>query len=485
MAFRLCPQKAWANEMDDFSEFDLVGIADGIRAGSFSSQEVTQWSLARLDTLGKKFNAVFRIDHERALERARHLDTQRMQGGMTGPLHGVPLAHKDMYQVAGLECHAGSLVLKGHIAKQNAFVIDALDRSGQVNVGSLHMSEFSLSPTGFNLHYGSGKNPWNPEHVSGGSSSGSGIAVAGRMVFGALGGDTGGSIRLPAAMCGVTGLKTTFRRISTMGTIPLSFSLDALGPIARSARDCARLLTSIACTNPMDSSSVQLPPEDFEAHMDGNIGDVRIGVLGGYYQKDIDNEVASCLEASLGVLKQCGAAVVSAATPDLLESINALSQLILSVEAATLQRKWLQTRPDDYSDQVRARIEQGFLYPAVRYAEALSLRNRFLANFMSTGFSNCDILFSPALPVLPPTIAETTIGDAADVHRVIAKLGQFMRGINYLGLPAISVPAGVSKSGLPMAYQLIGKPFSESILLKVADAFQRQSDWHRVSPFGT
>jgi len=469
--------------MSDFSSFDLVGIADGIRQGKFSSREVTAWSLARLDTLGRQFNAVFRIDHERALERADSLDTQRARGDSCGALHGVPLAHKDMFDVAGLECHAGSLILKGRVPERSAFIIEQMDRAGQVNLGSLHMSEFAMSPTGFNQHYGSGKNPWNPDHISGGSSSGSGIVVAGRMVFGSIGGDTGGSIRLPAAMCGVTGIKTTFRRVSTQGALPLSFSLDCLGPLAQSARDCARLLRCIGQANPQDSLSEPLPDEDVEAQLDGNVRGLRIGVLQGFYREDLDAEMASCLDAGLDLLRRCGVSIATARLPDMMAGVNALSQMVLSVEAATLHRKWVQSRPQDYSDQVRGRIEQGFAYSAVRYAEALSMRGKILSEYMDAAFANCDVLYAPVMPLVTPRISETLEGASEDVQRMIGRVGQLARGLNYLGLPAISVPAGLSRTGLPMAFQLIGRPFSEATLLKIADAYQRQSDWHRVSPF--
>lgn len=468
--------------MSDFKKLDLVGVADGIRDGKFSSHDVTLWSLARLETLGRRYNAVFRIDRDPALARARELDEQQARGEPCGPLHGVPLAHKDMFDVAGRECHAGSLILKGRIPDRNAFVIDRLDEGGQVNLGSLHMAEFALSPTGFNGHYGSARNPWNPVYISGGSSSGSGIAVAARMVFGSLGGDTAGSIRLPAAMCGVTGLKTTFRRISAQGAVPLSFSLDCLGPIAQSARDCARLLVCISRPNPSDSLSTSLPSEDYEAQLDGKLRGLRIGVLETYYREDLDSEVASCLDASLDMLKKCGASIVTARIPNIMASVNALCQLVMSVEAATLHRKWIQSRPNDYSEQVRNRIEQGFAYSAVRYAEALAVRSKILAEYMDAAFANCDVLHAPVLPIATPTIAETTEGPPAEVQRMIGRVNHATRGINYLGLPAISVPAGLSRSGLPMAYQLIGRPFSEAILLKVADAFQRQTDWHRVGP---
>lgn len=467
--------------MSAFEKLDLIGVAEGIRQRKFGAQDVALWSLGRLETLGKRYNAVFRLDREAALARAKDLDERQSHGESCGPLHGVPLAHKDLFGVCGHECHAGSLILKGRIADQTAFALSALDDAGQVNLGSLHMSEFALSPTGFNGHYGSGLNPWNPDYVSGGSSSGSGIAVAARLVFGSLGSDTGGSIRLPAAMCGVTGLKTTFRRISAQGCVPAAFSLDSFGPIAQSARDCARLLTHCSRPNKADGLSASMAAEDYEAGLDGELRGMRIGVPEQYFREDLDREVASCLDASLTAFKACGAAIVSARIPDMLR-INSLASLIMSVEAATVHRGWIESRPMDYSEQVRNRIEQGFAYSAVRYAAALSLRTPILAEFLSLAFDDCDVLHVPVLPIVTPTIVATTEGTPQDVLRTIGRITHATRGINYLGLPAISVPAGLSGAGLPMAYQLIGRPFAESVLLKAADAFQRETDWHRRLP---
>lgn len=469
--------------MDDFSSYDLVGLADGIRDGLFSSEEVTKWSLARMETLGRRFNAVFRLDSDLALCRARCLDRQRAMNKPCGLLHGVPLAHKDMFDVDGLPSHAGSLVLKGRVPTRSAFAIEQMNNAGQVNVGSLHMAEFALSPTGYNAHYGSGENPWNSQYISGGSSSGSAISVAIRAVFGSLGGDTGGSIRLPAAICGVTGIKPTLRRVSSQGVVPLSFSLDCVGPIAQSARDCARLMTCISRSNPEDDLSLHLPPEDFEEQLDGNLHDVRIGMLEGDYWKGVDDEVATRLHVRFDELKECGASTVIAHAPDLLEDFNALAQIITSVEAATLHHRWIRSQPENYSDQVRGRIEQGFGYSAVTYAEALSLRHQLLKKYVDSAFANCDVLYAPIMPILTPTIAETTEGTPNELQTTIGRVGQLVRWVNYLGLPAIAVPAGLSKAGLPIAYQLIGKPFTEGLLLKVADAYQRQSNWHHLSPF--
>lgn len=471
--------------MSELETLDLVGVADAIAAGRLSAREATHWSIERLETLGRHYNAVLRIDAEAALGRAAVLDERQARQGVCGPLHGVPLAHKDLFDVAGRESSAASRILAGRIAPRTGWALEQLDASGQVNVGSLHMAEFALSPTGYNLHHGHALNPWNPAHVPGGSSSGSGVAVAARLVFGSLGTDTAGSIRHPAAMCGVTGLKPTARRVSADGVLPLSHTLDCVGPLAQTARDCARLLGLIARPRPADGSCTDLPAPDYEAALDGDLRGLRIGVPQAYYRQPggpgLDPQVARAMDDSLAALKDRGATLHPVDVPDM-ALVSALAQLVMSVEAATLHRRWLEERPQDYADQVRLRIEPGFAYPAVRYVEALSLRARIAQEFIDTCMNGCDLVHVPTLVMQTPTIAETTGGDAGAVMQVIARVGHTTRGINYLGLPAISVPAGVSSAGMPMAFQLIGKPFAEARLLKAADAYQRDTDWHRRRP---
>lgn len=467
--------------MGDFEQLDMVGVADAIAQRRFSALDVVSWSLQRLESFGRDLNSVVRIDHEDAMARARSLDDLQSRTGTCGPLHGVPLAHKDLFGIAGRECRAGSPILRGQIAARNAWVIDELNAAGQVNLGALHTAEFAMSPTGFNAHDGGGRNPWNPVYVCGGSSSGSGIAVASRLVFGALGTDTGGSVRLPAAICGITGLKPTSRRVSVAGVMPLSSSLDCVGPLAQSARDCARLLTHISRPNPSDGLCTRVPNQDYERGLDGDLRDVRVGVPEEYYRDDLDSEVGTALLASLDVLRARGATMISVAVPDM-ALINAVTQLVLSVEAAALHRKWIETRPQDYGEQVRARIEPGFAYSAVRYVEALAMRVRLTEEYLQTSFAGCDLIHVPTMPVQTPTIAATTEGDLSTILQVLGRITHATRGVNYLGLPAISVPAGMSSAGMPLSFQLIGRPFDEALLLKAADAFQRETDWHRRSP---
>ncbi len=467
--------------MNDFETMDLVSAASAIASKDCSAAEITSWSLNRMQTVGRQFNAVFRIDEAIAMERAYQLDAMLAQGNLCGPLHGVPLAHKDLINVAGLENHAGSKIMRGHIPTKNAWVIDALQAAGQVNVGSLHMCEFALSPTGFNGHYGHGLNPWNPGYTSGGSSSGSGIAVAARVVFGSLGSDTGGSIRHPSAMCGVTGIKPTARRVSIDGVFPLSKTLDCVGPIAQTARDCARLLTQISRPNAHDAWCTTAAHEDYEAGLDGDLRGLRIGVPETYYREHLDKEVSEALQSSLEVLQARGAILVKVEVPDMAR-IHAMTSMVLTVQAAAIHREWLETRPEDYADQVRARIEPGLSQLAVNYVDAMRMQQALTEEYLQTCFAGCDVIHIPVFTVQTPTIASTTTGDTQTILNSISHLTYANRAINYLGLPAMSVPAGLSSTAMPLAFQIVGRHFQEATLLKVADAYQRDTAWHRQRP---
>jgi aspartyl-tRNA(Asn)/glutamyl-tRNA(Gln) amidotransferase subunit A len=464
----------------------VAGLADAIRAGEVTAEAVAGASLARLRRLGPVFNALVADAGDGVLEEARKVDTARNRGGRLGPLAGVPLAHKDLFYRAGRESACGSSIRAGFMPDHTATVLARLDLAGALDLGRLHMCEFAMSPTGFNGHYGHGRNPWNADHCCGGSSSGSGIAVAARLVAGSLGTDTGGSIRHPAAMCGITGLKPTLGRVSRHGVMPLSWSLDCVGPLAASARDCARLMQVIAGADGADAHTQVVPVPDYEAALNGSLAGRRIAVPRGYYVELVDPAVRRALDEALAVMRAAGATIIDTGSgnesPDM-AAINAMAHVALAVEAATLHRRWLRERPQDYADQVRTRIEPGLFYPAVRYAEALALRARLTAEWLATAMGDADLVFLPAVSIPVPSIAQTTSGSPADVAAAIAACTHCTRGINYLGLPAVSVPCGFTPDGLPVGFQLVGRGFEEASLLAAADAYQRLTDWHtRVPP---
>ena len=465
----------------DLIEAGVVAIADAIMAGEITSESITQTSLARLDTRGRRFNGVVMIEAERALDAARATDQARAKGKPLGLLAGVPMAHKDLFYRAGRPAACGSKIRRGFTPDVTSSALAKLDAAGAVDCGTLHMAEFALSPTGYNEHDGHGLNPWNPAHVCGGSSSGSGIVVASASVPAALGSDTGGSIRHPAAMCGVTGLKPTHGAVSLYGAMPLSGTLDCIGPLARHARDVARIHDVLAGYDPADPTTSGAPSGGCEAALSGDIGGLKLAVPKGYYSEAVEGEVAASVTEALRVFAALGAAHVTTSTPDMAR-LNALMHLVMAVEAATLHRKWLQERPQDYADQVRGRIEPGLYYPATRYVEALALRGPLAREWLDTVIGDGDCAVIPTLPIAVPTIAETTEGSPGDIAAVIGRVTRHTRALNYLGLPVVALPCGCSASGLPISIQLVGRPWSEALLLRIADAFQRTTDWHARTP---
>jgi aspartyl-tRNA(Asn)/glutamyl-tRNA(Gln) amidotransferase subunit A len=459
----------------------LVEAAEAIRSGRVSSTELTQACLDRIEAMQGKLNCFVHLHAEEALAAARLADEELAAGKLRGPLHGVPLAHKDCYYRQGRLSTCGSSIRGQHIADSTATVLSRLDAAGALDLGGLHMSEWAFGPTGHNEHFGPCRNPWNPEHISGGSSSGSGTSVAARLVFGALGSDVGGSIRLPAAACGVVGLKPTLTRVSRHGAMAMCYSLEHVGPLTPTVRDCARIMSVIAGHDPNDAISSREPVPDYEAMVDAGIHRMRIGVpVNGFYDHATD-EVKTLLEASLDVLRAQGAEIVEVSVPDL-DLLARLGKLVMAVEGAAVHGNQIRERGDQYSDQVRKRIEPGFHIPASRYLEALHLRKHFLTDIMNTTFADADVLHAPVLSMPVPTIAETDVKGSRDMPEVMGSIVRCTLPISYLGLPALSVPAGFTSNGLPSAFQLIGRPFAEARLLAVGHAYQCATDWHKRVP---
>ena len=448
------------------ASLDLTALAAAIASGEVSSEAATTAALDRLETVGRKLKAVKRLDRAGALESARAADKARASGARLGPLHGVPLAHKDLFYRKGELSEGGAKIRAGFRAEATATVIERLDAAGALDIGRLQLAEFALSPTGYNEHEGHPLNPWNAAHVPGGSSSGSGIAVAARCVAASLGTDTGGSLRHPGAMCGLVGLKPTWGLVPGDGVMPLSASLDCPGPLTRTARDAALMMSVMTQRNHT---------------LSGDVHGMTIALPGGYYRETLHPAIAKALEEAAAVFRDRGATMIETAPPDM-ALINALMHLLMSVEAATIHRRWLIERPGDYADQVRSRIEPGLFYPATRYVEALAMRASLTREWIGACMGSADVALIPAIPVPVPTIAATTEGTPADVARAIAAVTHCTRGINYLGLPATSVPCGFDGAGLPIGFQLIGRPFAETTILNAAAAYQDATDWHNRIP---
>jgi aspartyl-tRNA(Asn)/glutamyl-tRNA(Gln) amidotransferase subunit A len=458
----------------------LTEIARAIAQKRCSSREVTQSCLDRIASWQPHLNAFMAIEAEAALAAADAADAKLSKGNPVGALHGVPLAHKDMYYDAGKVVTCGSKIRRDFVATTTSTALQRLKDAGTVRLGSLQMSEFAYGPTGHNAHYGPVRNPWAFDRVTGGSSSGSGSAVAARLTFAALGSDTGGSIRMPAHFCGVTGLKTTYGRISRAGAMPLSQSLDTVGPLARSAEDCALLMGLMAGADPEDLTASAAPVPDYVAATRETVKGLRIGVPAAFYVDDLDPEVASALDDTIAILKREGAEIVTVELPDQ-RQLSAACQFVIAVEATAFHKRWLIERPQDYGAQVLMRLQNGLAFPGVSYLEAMRWRGPALAAHLAA-VAGVDAVIAPVAPVAAPTIAESDVGTAPDAEAVIQRLTRFTRPINYLGLPSLAIPVGFTRGGLPVGMQLIGRAFDEAMLLRIGAAFQRATDFHDRIP---
>jgi aspartyl-tRNA(Asn)/glutamyl-tRNA(Gln) amidotransferase subunit A len=458
----------------------LTEVAQAIAQKHFSSREVTKSCLDRIAHWQPRLNAFLAIEPDEALAAADAADAALAKGNARGALHGVPLAHKDMYYDAGRIVTCGSKIRRDFVATSTSTALQRLKDAGTIRLGSLQMVEFAYGPTGHNAHYGAVHNPWGLDHITGGSSSGSGSAVAARLTFAALGSDTGGSIRMPAHFCGVTGLKTTYGRISRAGAMPLSQSLDTVGPLARTAEDCALLLGLMAGADPHDPTAAAEPVSDYVAATRESITGLTIGVPSAFYVDDLDPEVERILDETIAVLKREGANIVQVELPDQ-RQLAAAAQLVVAVEASAFHKRWLIERPQDYGPQVLMRLQNGLAIPGVSYLEAMRWRGPALAAYLAA-VAGTDAVIVPGAPVPAPTLAESDVGNGPDAEAVIQRLTRFTRPVNYLGVPSLAIPSGFTKNGLPVGMQLIGRSFDEAMLLRIGAAFQRATDFHERVP---
>ena len=462
-------------------ELSAAGLARAIRAKKATCTAAMEAVLARADSVQKSLNCFVRIDRDEALCAARLADAELARGFVRGPLHGVPMAHKDMYYREGVPSSCGSKIKRDMPAPSTSTALRKLDAAGAIQFGVLNMAEFAYGPTGHNYHLGHCRNPWDPERITGGSSSGSGAAVAARATFAALGSDTGGSIRAPATFCGLSGIKPTWSRVSRFGAMPLSFSMDTVGPLTRTVEDAALVMGAIAGSDPLDPTASHQPVPDYMARLTRPVKGLRIAVAKGFFHDNMDPEIEALVQASLEVYARMGAQVVEVELPDMEPWANA-AVMIIAAEAAAAHANWMRTRPQDYSDQVRARLELGLAVPATAYLESLRLRGVALQQFSAAVFAKADFLHAPTVSFQTPTLAETDVGGGQTMMRVMNTITRLTRPGNFLGLPCLSVPAGFAKNGMPTAVQLIGRQFDEATLFTAGHAYQQATGWHQRSP---
>lgn len=452
---------------DAILEASIAEIGARLRSGDTTSEALTVAALRRAQSDSAHLNAFIRIRAEQAIAQARDLDREAARGRWRGPLHGIPLAHKDCFEREGEAMSVGSQVQMNLAARQTARPLRLLNAAGAVDLGALNLSEMVAGPTGQNPYFGDCRNALDPDRISGGSSSGSGTAVAARIVPGALGSDTGGSIRLPAAMQGIVGLKPTYGRVSRSGCFPRAFSLDCVGPMARSAQDCALLLAAIAGHDPQDSTSLAAPVPDYVAQLDHQAAGSRVAAF--ETGLTLAPPVRNAFDRLIAIASSRFGSVATTSFVDL-PQCYALGDLCAKAEAAAVHGAWMRTQPRSYSQAVYSRTEPGLHVPAVRYIEALSVRASMLRAFVQATLSAADVLILPAMPGEVPTREDVDIESHGRVFNVVAQLTALTRPFSYLGLPVLSMPIGVDTNGLPVGVQLVGRPLSEARLLAMAHA---------------
>jgi aspartyl-tRNA(Asn)/glutamyl-tRNA(Gln) amidotransferase subunit A len=443
--------------------------AEGLRARRFSAVDLATAAISRIDRHNHELRAFITVTGEQALEQARQADRELAQGRDRGPFHGIPVALKDLFATRGVRTTAGSRVYENFVPAINATVVERLLAAGAVLLGKLNMHELAYGITSANPHFGAVCNPWNLEHSPGGSSGGSGAAVAAQMVFMAMGTDTGGSIRIPASFCGTVGLKPTYGRVSRHGVLPLGFSQDHMGPLARSVRDAALALNAIAGHDPMDPTCSRRPVVDYVPDEDCAIRGVRIGFPDGFFFDRLDRDVESAVRGAIARAESLGAVVTQVRLPDM-EALNAIARIVLLAEASAVAEQYPQDR-GLYGADVRALLDQGRLVPATDYINAQRLRRQMRREFDKV-WKEVDCLITPATPIPSPRAGDTTVrlgGREEDVRLAATRL---VRGMNALGFPALSLPCGLSAAGLPVGMQIIGPAFEEALLLRVGAALE-------------
>jgi aspartyl-tRNA(Asn)/glutamyl-tRNA(Gln) amidotransferase subunit A len=456
--------------MSDYAFLGIAEAAELIRGRKLSPVEYTKALLGRIERLDKRFHAFIRLMPERALEEARKAEQEVMGGKIRGPLHGVPYGLKDIIDVAGVPTTGHSRVLIENMATADAPVTTRLKEAGGVLLGKLATHEFAIGGPSFDLPWPPAVNPWGGNHFPGGSSSGSGVGLACGMFPAALGTDTGGSVRNPASMCAITGMKATYGRVSRRGVFPLAFSLDHVGPMTRNVRDNALLLQILAGHDPEDPGSADVTVPDYSADLDRGVKGLRIGLIRHFYAEDMmaHPEQLAALDAAAEMLRKLGAGVCEIRLPPEVQ-FAACNRIILRSEAFAIHRKWLNEQPDNYGELARQRIMDGAPISAADYIDALRMRGR-LTRATLEAFKDIDVaLTSSSLD--PPC----RIDDAEACLHAYAR--QTRQPFNVTGQPALAMPAGFTTDGLPLSLQLIGHPWQEATVYRVAQAYEQATRW--------
>jgi aspartyl-tRNA(Asn)/glutamyl-tRNA(Gln) amidotransferase subunit A len=452
----------------------IAQISELLRKGSASPVELTTDALARIEKLNPRLNAFITVTADSALEEARRAEAEMRHGDWRGPLHGVPLSLKDLIDTAGVRTTAASLLFKDRIPHEDAEIVRRLKTAGAVLLGKQNLHEFAYGGSSMISAFGEVRNAWNPAHVAGGSSGGSATAVAAGVGFGAIGTDTAGSIREPAALCGIVGLKPTYGRVSVRGVIPLSSSLDHVGPLARNVADVAAIFTAIAGYDAADNNVVDAPIEDYLSGLGQQLRTLRVGIPRKFFFDDLETEVAAAIEQAISTIAAMGAEIRD------IELSVPTDRTLQSAESYAFHEEFIARNPELYQPETLRRIRSGENISQETVFERRQEQAR-LRHDIATVFTDIDLLLTPTTPIVAPTIADLTENPDLLRPREIMLLRN-TRPMNVWGLPAISLPCGFTDAGLPIGLQIVGPPWGEATVLATAYAYEQATAWHKREP---
>jgi len=463
----------------DINYSSVAELAPRVKSGEISPVEIARTSLDRIAQLEPSLNAFLEVWGDSALDQASEAEQAISSGDYLGPLHGIPVGLKDLIDVSGKETTGGSKVLAGNVATGDATVVMQLRKAGAILIGKMNLVEFAFGATGLNPHTGDVKNPWDTTKITAGSSSGSAAAVAAGMIPVTLGSDTGGSVRMPAALCGIAGLKPTYGRVSRNGVLDLSWSMDHVGPMTRTTEDCALLMNVLAGHDPLDPASSKEPVPDFISGINSGLNGLKIGVPQDYFFTDsVDPEIVSSVHAAIELMANNGAEIVDLPMP-WVDKGRRINMGVMYPEATSVHEKMLAEHADKYSPSVRHRIQFGFNVSAIDYVRAQRARQWF-SHQMAESMKKVDVLITPSVPIQTPTIADCT--PAPGKTAAGGELANFTGVFDTTGQPSHSIPCGFTTSGMPIGMMITGHPFDESTVLRVGNAFEKLTNWHQRPP---
>ncbi len=458
---------------------DGLTLAADVQAGRRSALDVVKEALARAERHQEKFRAFITLTPELARRQAEAVDA-RIKRGDKLPLAGVPFGVKDLIDVKGVPTTCGSKAFLERTARADATAVRRLVEAGAVVLGKTNLHECAFGFTGENPTFGDCKNPWDPARIAGGSSSGSAVAVALGLCPFALGSDTGGSIRHPSALCGLTGLKPTYGRVSRTGGVPLSWSMDHVGSLTRSAAEAAVVLRTMAGRDPADETSSRRPVPNYVEELKGPIKGLRLGIPHTWFFEALEKEVADAVTAALDQLATLGCQRVDVRLPHLEEVVGAHRAIIFS-EASSYYQPYLRDRSEKFGDAIRPLLQGGLFLPAVDYLKGLRVR-RVVRREWARVFATVDALVTPTTPVTATKFGQATVQLPGGEKPLLRAYLDMTLPFNFTGHPAVSIPCGASRAGLPIGLQLVGRPFGEATILRLAHHYQQATDWHKRVP---